>query len=178
MKIGSHLIVSKGVYDHHGIYIGRGKVIHYSGLSDGLSAGPIEKTTLEVFASGSSYSLRLHPDAKYSGKEVVERAVSRLGEDSYDLHANNCEHFCNWVIYGSSRSSQVNLVEDVADVLMPSNTLLSGMKVRKHLKQKDTNKSELTSDIAEKAAIGALMAVVPVTIPVYVGIKLIKRLFK
>ena len=31
--IGAHLITSRKGYNHHGLYIGRGKVIHYSGMA-------------------------------------------------------------------------------------------------------------------------------------------------
>lgn len=178
MKVGSHLIVNKGIYDHHGIYIGGGKVIHYSGLSDGLRAGPIEVTSLDHFSSGSDIIVREHKNAKFSGKRAIERAISRVGENDYDLHSNNCEHFCNWVIHGKSRSSQVNIAEDVADIIIPNSTVLSLLKVRKHSKQKDTDTSELAVDVAEKVALGAMMTVVPVTIPVVAAVKIFKWLTK
>jgi hypothetical protein len=39
---------------------------------------------------------------------VVERARSRLGERSYRLLTNNCEHFCGWALRDENRSSQVD----------------------------------------------------------------------
>ncbi|WP_371877863.1 lecithin retinol acyltransferase family protein [Pseudomonas chlororaphis] len=30
---GSHLIVGRGIYTHHGIYVGYDQVIHYSGMA-------------------------------------------------------------------------------------------------------------------------------------------------
>ncbi|ANI59976.1 NC domain containing protein [Pseudomonas sp. GR 6-02] len=30
-----------------------------------------------------------------------------MGENQYRLLTNNCEHFCNWCLYGESRSDQV-----------------------------------------------------------------------
>lgn len=39
-KKGDHLKSSRGLYTHHGIYVGDGNVIHYSGLSDGIQSGP------------------------------------------------------------------------------------------------------------------------------------------
>jgi hypothetical protein len=53
--------------------------------------------------SGSGFHL-------YSGKETVERARSRLGEDKYNLIFNNCEHFAVWCKTGISGSSQVSTV--------------------------------------------------------------------
>lgn len=44
----------------------------------------------------------------YSPEETVQRAYSRLGEVSYDLIRNNCEHFAIWCKTGISESHQVN----------------------------------------------------------------------
>jgi hypothetical protein len=46
----------------------------------------------------------------YSPKETVERARSRVGENSYNLVTNNCEHFAIWCKTGISESHQVNKV--------------------------------------------------------------------
>jgi hypothetical protein len=109
--LGDHLMSSRFGYTHHGIYIGDDKVIHYSGLAEGLNAGPIEITTLEAFAAGRKIRVRRYRESKYSGAVAVERAHTRLNEDRYDLQANNCEHFCTWVRTGHHVSSQVQVVE-------------------------------------------------------------------
>ena len=44
----------------------------------------------------------------YSPEETVARARSRLGETSYNLFTNNCEHFAIWCKTGVSESMQVN----------------------------------------------------------------------
>lgn len=44
----------------------------------------------------------------YSPDETVERATGRLGEESYNLLSNNCEHFAIWCKTGISESHQVN----------------------------------------------------------------------
>ncbi len=54
----------------------------------------------------------------YSGEETVERARSRLGEGSYNLALNNCEHFAVWCKTGVKDSSQVNKVLDVIAQLL------------------------------------------------------------
>jgi hypothetical protein len=33
--------------------------------------------------------------------------MSRVGENRYRLLTNNCEHFCNWCLWGKSYSEQV-----------------------------------------------------------------------
>jgi hypothetical protein len=105
-KIGIHLKSSRKIYSHHGIYIGNGKVIHYSGLAEGLSFGRIEITTLDEFSGTTGYEIVKHENMKYSSNEIVNRAKSRLGEDAYHLITNNCEHFVNWCIEGNHDSEQ------------------------------------------------------------------------
>ncbi len=48
----------------------------------------------------------------YSPAETVKRARSRIGEDSYSLIFNNCEHFVIWCKTGVSESHQVNELID------------------------------------------------------------------
>jgi len=43
----------------------------------------------------------------YSRQEVQSRAISRLGESSYNLVTRNCEHFAFWCATGISASQQV-----------------------------------------------------------------------
>jgi hypothetical protein len=104
---GSHIVVRRSAYDHHGIYVGDGKVVHYAGLCRSLHRGPVEETTIGCFASGHEITVIPNPTARYVGADVVRRARSRLGENRYRLLSNNCEHFCNWCLYGESRSEQV-----------------------------------------------------------------------
>lgn len=113
IPVGSHLVSTRGLYSHHGIYIGRGKVVHYAGLADGLRSGPIERVTLEEFCDRRFYYLQRYSDPRYSGKEVVARVLSRLGETQYDVQTNNCEHLCSWAITDRSYSDQVARVEKI-----------------------------------------------------------------
>ena len=52
----------------------------------------------------------------YTAEEKVQRAraYEKLGEDSYSLVFNNCEHFVNWCFNGFESSSQVNNVVSAA----------------------------------------------------------------
>jgi hypothetical protein len=43
-------------------------------------------------------------------KRVVRKALTRLGERAYCFAHNNCEHFKNWVLYGESKSDQVDKI--------------------------------------------------------------------
>ena len=107
LKAGDHLVTKRLGYTHHGIYLGRGKVIHYSGLANGLRAGPIEITNLDNFSQGKHTYVQSHDNRLFCHKQTVKRARSRLTEDKYNLLTNNCEHFIHWCIYGEARSEQV-----------------------------------------------------------------------
>jgi len=106
LDIGVHIKSSRGIYSHHGIYIGNGEVIHYSGFSEILKDGQIEKISLNVFSGRTGYEIIKHNNVKYSNSEIVKRAKSRLGEDAYHIISNNCEHFVNWCIEGKHFSKQ------------------------------------------------------------------------
>lgn len=121
MKRGDHLVTPRVGYKHHGIYLGGNQVIHYSGFSEFGKGGPIVKVSLRDFAQGQKVQVKQHPYAKFDSEERIRRAKSRLGEESYNLVLNNCEHFVNWCIYDASESSQVNIAAGS----------LSGLVVRK-----------------------------------------------
>jgi hypothetical protein len=114
--IGSHLVTPRTIYSHHGIYVGRGRVIHYAGLAYGRLHGPVEDVPLERFAHGRGIRIR-HDAARFDRLEVVERARSRLGERRYRLLTNNCEHFCTWALRDESRSKQIERLRAAPQVV-------------------------------------------------------------
>ena len=105
--LGSHIVTPRRGYLHHGIYVGGGKIVHYAGLAHGLYRRPVEETTLDRFARGRPVWVRSDRPPIFSSREVIRRARSRMGEDGYRLLTNNCEHFCEWCLYGEHRSYQV-----------------------------------------------------------------------
>lgn len=117
MEKGDHLVSSRIGYTHHGLYIGCGKVIHYSGFSSAFDKGSIEITTLNKFEQGNGSRVKYHVFPLYNADKRVERAYSKLGEDSYNLIFNNCEHFVSWCFDGVKNSSQVDNVTMAANAL-------------------------------------------------------------
>jgi hypothetical protein len=105
--LGAHLATSRRGYTHHGVYVGRDRVVHYSGLSGFWQCGPVEEVSLSRFATGHAVRIVDHSPPTYLPQEIVRRARSRISENDYRLLTNNCEHFCNWCLYGVSRSAQV-----------------------------------------------------------------------
>jgi hypothetical protein len=106
-RLGAHLTTSRRGYTHHGVYVGHGRVVHYSGLSGFWQCGPVEEVSLVRFAADHSVQIVDHDRSTYSPQEIVQRALSRIGENDYRLLTNNCEHFCTWCVCGVGRSVQV-----------------------------------------------------------------------
>jgi hypothetical protein len=106
--LGAHLVTPRRGYTHHGIYVGRGRVVQYGGLSHGLRRAPVEEVALLQFARGRPIWFRLEEPRQFDRDEVVHRARARLGEDRYNVLTNNCEHFCEWCVRGEPRSHQVD----------------------------------------------------------------------
>jgi len=122
--LGAHLVTPRRGYTHHGIYVGQGRVIHYGGLSTGFQVRPVEEISLADFAGGFGWVVKTQP-AAFTASEIVSRARSRVGEDSYQLVKNNCEHFCVWCRIGHAYSEQV------ASWLCPRGLLRNLMALRR-----------------------------------------------
>lgn len=106
---GQHLVIKKaaGSYTHHGLGLGDGRVIHYSGLADDLTnSGDIEEISLEEFSKGKEIVVRSHQERVYTVNEAILRVRLRLGESQYHMLHNNCEHLVEWCINGKHFSQQ------------------------------------------------------------------------
>ncbi len=110
LPLGAHLVTPRRGYVHHGIYAGNGRVIQYGGFNRLLERRPVEETSLDRFTRGRGYAVKARVAPRFDAAEAVARARSRLGEDRYRLWSNNCEHFVEWCISGSSRSHQVEAI--------------------------------------------------------------------
>ncbi|CEM21234.1 unnamed protein product [Vitrella brassicaformis CCMP3155] len=128
LKPGDHIAreinghVSGQLATHHGIYVGNGRVIHFSGNEamgglKGLSAAvgkgkaKVRCTSVLQFMK-YGYNLRVKRYAEPTAdKKTVERAEAAFHEQwypSYHLLKNNCEHFAHYCKTGRAQSSQVH----------------------------------------------------------------------
>jgi len=98
---GDHLVSSRIGYHHHGIY---------EGLSSGEASCQVVCSSLDQFCQGKPFTVRSHPHRRLSREQSIARAYRRLGEHSYNLLFNNCEHFVQWCIEDEHDSPQVTKV--------------------------------------------------------------------
>ena len=87
--LAAHLVTPRRGYTHHGLYVGGGRVIHYSGFAGGVRRGTVEEVSLPCFAHGHAVQVMPRDSQRFENGEVVRRARSRLGENCYRLLSNN-----------------------------------------------------------------------------------------
>jgi len=126
MAAADHLRVPRqhGLFLHHGIDLGDGSVAHY------LEGREILRSPLAEFSRGQDVSVVNHDQASSAGV-TLRRAMSRIGEQNYNLLFNNCEHFATWCKTGRHRSGQIDSVLERArhwSGLMPS-ALMRGLEL-------------------------------------------------
>ena len=137
----SRYLAGEHVYDHYGIYVDSGKVIHFarkSGRLFGEDPAIVHETTLERFLGGSTeYEVVRFPDkSARSPEEVVHTAYECVGETGYNVVFNNCEHFARYCKTGRKTSGQVikistSLAVGLITLLLPktgSNKIYGNLK--------------------------------------------------
>ena len=123
MARGDHLFFyrSENMYSHHGIDTGEGTVIHYDSSIPAKLAATVVKncaprvreSTFEEFSQGRPVLTRAYATCD-TADVVIRRARERVGEQSYDLFRNNCEHFAVWCKTGKPASCQTDAARGAA----------------------------------------------------------------
>ena len=126
MAAADHLQVPRqhGLFHHHGIDLGDGTVAHY------LEGREILRSSIDEFRQEQPISVIEHDAASAKGV-TLRRAMSRIGEQNYNLLFNNCEHFATWCKTGRHRSGQIESALERArhwSGLMPS-ALMRGLEL-------------------------------------------------
>ena len=123
LQPGDVIFTDRFFYRHYGIYAGHGRIIHYSSSNgDFGNDACVRETSLKKFARGGECRIERFYDSqsnaqKFSREETVNRARSRMGEKSYNLLFNNCEHFVLWCKTGINKSVQVEKAAGTAILL-------------------------------------------------------------
>lgn len=120
MAIGDHLFVNCFGYSHHGIDCGDGMVIHFdftpkrklAAMLGRNNQAKICETSIDEFSGGRKIHVREYRredhQQLFTGTDVVNRARSRIGAETYHLFGNNCEHFAIWCKTDEAFSTQVD----------------------------------------------------------------------
>ena len=108
LQYGDHIYVRrKGfLYSHHGIYAGKGDVIHFKGTDKEKRNPAVIMTKLENFLSGGKLKKRYY-NGRLSKNETLRIAKDHLSKKGYSLAFNNCEHFATYCATGKKKSIQV-----------------------------------------------------------------------
>jgi hypothetical protein len=129
MAKGDHIRVRRSGYWHHGIDCGDGTVVHFTGSPLLRKEARIEHTKFDDFTRGKKVEV-VHAAEKGQGKAIVKRAKERVGETSYCLVRNNCEHFATWCATKKKKSRQVRkTITAAAGVVVVSGLTFVALRV-------------------------------------------------
>jgi hypothetical protein len=121
MARGEHIFIRGMVhgipFQHHGIDMGDGTVIHLApadgariAVIDGSDRFSVRRDSMERFSAGQTPSVRRHA-AGLAPELVAQNAESHLGKTGYSLLDGNCEHFAALCATGASHSHQIAMAE-------------------------------------------------------------------
>ncbi|XP_035698728.1 lecithin retinol acyltransferase-like [Branchiostoma floridae] len=97
-----------GSVSHWAAYVGRGRVIHFTG--ENKMSAKIQEDRFWDVVGDSVAIINNYLDGEKDvppREKIVENARSKLGTTGYDAARNNCEHFATWCRYGVKWSQQV-----------------------------------------------------------------------
>lgn len=128
MARGDHIRVRRwnGIYSHHGIDIGDGTVVHFSGEPLRVHKACVVRDAMKDFLLGGACKVVEHPCDCHESEEVVARALEMVGTRGYALWTNNCEHFASYCKHGIKQSNQVRRAVRAVSGLAVSVTVAGG----------------------------------------------------
>ena len=120
MAAGDHIKVRRagGLYSHHGIDMGDGTVIHFSGEPTRLRDAQVCRVAMADFLQGEEARVVLHGDRERAAEEVLRAAEELVGSRDYSVVFNNCEHFATYCKTGIRQSRQVRKAAKAAATIL------------------------------------------------------------
>jgi len=106
LQAGHHIKVYRGLFHHHGIYMGGGWVAELAKPSDG---GVIRMVPLATFTRGADIQIVDHTSG-LPLHAVIENVRRAPRWRKYDLLDWNCEHFATWCSTHVVQSEQVRSI--------------------------------------------------------------------
>ena len=103
-------------FDHYGVYIGNGKVLHHGVDENYKSPIIVQIVPLKSFCKGDLSNLWVEEDVEHTDKRsCMKRARLSLKKfnNHYDVIRINCEHLARWIVSGKPYSKQSKLAHEV-----------------------------------------------------------------
>ena len=112
IRCGDHIMVWRGAYYHHGLYLGYGKVIHFQKKNwlDWNNPASVRVVSIEDFADKKGIAVVPYRESGcFSPYVTMDIAINLLGSKlgGYRPLANNCEHYATYCKTGEQKSGQV-----------------------------------------------------------------------
>ncbi len=112
VKLYDHLITKRHFktilpFDHHGVYLGKNKVLHYGRDENYKLPVKVQIISLESFNKHEPLNLLVIPHHGLSKVDIKKRIKQSLGKGigKFDFKKFNCEHFSNWILEGGDTNS-------------------------------------------------------------------------
>ena len=108
MARGDHIKARRagGLYTHHGIDMGDGTVVHFSGDPLHTRDASVCRVSMEDFLQGDPPIVVEHNETVLHPDQTVRLAESMIGGRHYHPITNNCEHFTTYCKTGRKDSAQ------------------------------------------------------------------------
>ena len=111
LSSGDHIYVNRRgfLYSHHGIYAGKGRVVHYKGAVREKQDPAVIISDIDTFLNKGKLRLRSYKK-RLPHLETLQFAKEHLDKKAYSLVFNNCEHFATYCVTGKKKSRQVRRI--------------------------------------------------------------------
>jgi len=99
----------RGAYRHHGIDMGDGTVIHFSGEPLHQVEAKVCRIPMDAFLQGGRKVVVRYAEGieVLPVEETLQLAEKHLDKTGYNLFRNNCEHFATYCKTGKKYSLQI-----------------------------------------------------------------------
>lgn len=105
---GNHVSVGRGLFDHHGIYMGwRSGIPVVAELAKPSEGGAVRLAPWSAFSRGGAVRVVDHSNG-LPPRAVVDNVLRTPCWRTYSLLDWNCEHFATWCSTYEARSAQVD----------------------------------------------------------------------
>lgn len=142
MALGDHIKTKRirGLYTHHGIDMGDGTVVHFSGDPINHRDAVVCRVSMEEFLHGQAPLVVEHREPVLPKEETARIAQSMIGARGYHPLINNCEHFTTFCKTGRRDSAQARRVIKAA-VAAGFTALAVGVHVLRQVKGRSGQES-------------------------------------